>query len=207
MTGAAPTFYVYVYGRPDGTTFYIGKGLKRRALSLSPSRRTPHFMNIVEKYGRGNITLTLTPCASEAEAFALERKHIAAARLAGERIVNATDGGEGCSGRKPNVKSLAALTVWHGAFHRLSDGAKQRILEGRAKGRSIAKLWRASEAGRAHLRGLGEAGAVRLHQERSLRCGLCQEGFATRSAKAKFCSRRCEQRHRRAHGPVYSATR
>ena len=65
-------FFVYLYKRPDGSVFYVGKGTKRRALSVSPSRRNRKFMNILNKYGAKDVLLELIPCASE-EALHRER--------------------------------------------------------------------------------------------------------------------------------------
>lgn len=98
-------FFVYLYKRPDGSVFYVGKGTKRRALSVSPSRR---------KVGR--------------------------------------------------KKSVA---------------------------------WRKSEAGQAHLKKLAKIGKEALHRERTATCIECGCEFSTKSAKARACSRLCEQRNRR----------
>lgn len=101
-------FCVYTHSRPDGSVFYIGKGVEKRAYDFAPSRRTLHHKNVVAKYGRGNIKVKVIPCMGETEAFMLERVHIKLARDAGKALVNLTDGGEGCYGRKFTKEQLVA---------------------------------------------------------------------------------------------------
>ena len=101
-------FCVYTHSRPDGSVFYVGKGVEKRAHDFAPSRRTLHHKNVVSKYGRENIKVHVIPCMSETEAFMLERVHIKIARDAGKTLVNLTDGGEGGSGRKFTKEQLAA---------------------------------------------------------------------------------------------------
>lgn len=191
------TFYVYLYKRPDGSVFYVGKGTKRRAMSVSPSRRNLKFLNILNKYGTQNVTVELIPCESEQAAFELEVRTIREQREAGADLANFTDGGEGCANRKPTEKALAALSEWHGAFHRLSDEAQEKILSNLEEGRKRSAEWRKTDEGQAHLKSLGEAGRERLHRERTATCIECGVEFSTRSAKARSCSRLCEQRNRR----------
>lgn len=181
------SFCVYEHARPDGRVFYIGKGTKSRAYELSPSRRNAWHANIVAKYGRGNIILTLLPCRSESEAFDLERARIEMARAGGANIANLTDGGEGASGRAITSAQAAGL-----------EKGRQKGKKGRAGARPELAAWKLTEAGIAHMKALGAAGKARLHAERQVACCECGQAFITRSAKAKACSRRCEQRHRRA---------
>ena len=116
-----------------------------------------------------------------------EHKLIAQARLMGHVLVNLTDGGEGVSGRA------------------MSERQKQALEKGRVKGkrgrtgrRPELDAWRQSPAGREHIARLASEAAVRLHAERQAVCCECGEQFTTRSAKARACSRLCEQRNRRA---------
>lgn len=190
-------FFVYLYKRPDGSVFYVGKGTKRRAQSVSPSRRNRKFMNILNKYGAKDVLLELIPCVSEEAAFDLEVATIKRLREGGADLANFTDGGEGCSNRKPTEKALAALAAWQGAYHRLSDESKERICEGLAVGRKKSVAWRKSEAGQAHLKKLAKIGKEALHRERTATCIECGCEFSTKSAKARACSRLCEQRNRR----------
>ena len=187
------TFYVYTYRRPDGSPFYVGKGTRERAMSLSPSRRTEHFMNVVRKHGRDRVRVDLVQCASEREALCLEVEQIRLHRAAGADLVNLTDGGEGVSGRPMPEKSREAFAGWHGAFSRLPDDAKSAVLDALKRGRETASVWRASPAGREHIARLAAAGAENLHRERTIVCEQCGEEAVVRSGKARFCSSRCRQ--------------
>lgn len=184
---ASAKFCVYIHMRPDGSPFYIGKGLRRRAHDFAPSRRTEWHKNIVAKYGRENIGIKVIPCMDEHQAFFLERLHIKLARRKGASLVNLTDGGEGTAGHKANEKQLAAL-------------AKGRLKgkKGRPGPRPELDAWRLSPAGQAHQKKMGAIGAAALHRLRCVSCCECGSMFQTTSAKAKACSRACEQRYRRA---------
>lgn len=188
---ASFNFCVYTHARPDGRVFYVGKGVPERAYCMAPSRRSLWHQNIVKKYGRENILVRVIPCLCEEEAFALERVQIAIHRLDGCELVNLTDGGEGASG------------------HVMNEAQRQALEKGRRKGkrgvpgpRPNLDAWRNSPEGREHSRKMGEQGRIRLHAERSLSCAQCGVVFVTRSAKAKCCSRLCEQRRRRARQSV-----
>lgn len=189
-------FFVYVHKKPDGTPFYVGKGLLRRAYDFAPSRRTAWHKNIVAKYGRDAIMVEAIACLSEQEAFDVERRRIAEIRASGIDLVNLTDGGEGASGHVSNERQLAALAKGRGKGRTcLSDDAKQRIRAAHIKN---LQAWKETPEGKEHLRKLGEAGTARLHQDRVIVCQECGKEHGTQSAKARFCSRLCEQRNRRA---------
>jgi len=197
---ATSKWCVYLHSRPDGSVFYVGKGLRHRAFDFAPSRRTNHHKNIVNKYGRSNIGVCLVPCASEHEAFLLERAHIKMHKTLGRELVNLTDGGEGVGGRPATAKQLEGLKLGRGrsAYSRLSDSAKLAILDGLARGRTKRHVWQQTPDGIAHIRMLSTLGREVLHRERQPRCAQCGNEFNTRSAKARCCGRLCEQRHRRA---------
>ncbi len=180
-------FCVYHHKKPDGSTFYVGKGLRRRAYDFSPSRRTDWHKNIVSKYGKENILVQVYPCISEYEAFALEVAHIKMLKDSGASLVNLTAGGEGASG------------------HVANEAQREALAKGRMKGKRGVKgprkefeAWKLTSAGQEHMRKLGAAGAIRLHQLRTCTCKECGSSFDTKSAKAVCCSRLCEQRYRRA---------
>ena len=188
-------FYVYLHVRPSGEIFYVGKGSNRRAFDMSPTRRTAHHRNIVNKYGRDAIEVRMIPCMYEEEAFQLEKALIAIHK---PTLVNLTDGGEGRAGRPATPAQQAALAKGRSKLKTISVESKERILDGLARGRAKLDAYRASDAGKSHLERLAQIGKETLHRQRSLVCVQCEQSFVTRSAKAKCCSRLCEQRHRRA---------
>lgn len=194
LFGSTAKFCVYLHKRPDGSVFYIGKGLVRRAYDFSPSRRSAYHSNIVAKYGRENITVDVIPCSCEAEAFLLERAHISGARLLGWSIANLTEGGEGCSGRTVSERQAKALASGRGRGRKLSDEARRAMNDALVRGReTVARNGSLVE----HRKRLGADGAKRLHMERVINCANCGDGRVTKSAKARFCGRRCEQQARR----------
>lgn len=178
---------VYLHKRPDGSVFYIGKGRLHRAYDFAASRRTLWHRNIVAKYGRKSIGVEVIACSDEEQAFAKEREQIALAREKGESLANLTNGGEGAAGRKPTEKQLVALAKGRVVGKRGVSGARPQL-----------DVWRLSAAGQEHQKRVSQIGKMVLHTERSVICAECHEPFATTSAKAKCCSRLCEQRYRRA---------
>ena len=180
-------FCVYLHKRPDGSVFYVGKGIPRRAYDFNPSRRNLKHRNIVAKHGRENIGIQVIPCAHEFEAFALEKVHISIAKAFGSDLANLTDGGEGAAGHVANQAQRAAL-------------AKGRLKgkPGKPGRRPHLEAWLKTSDGIAHLKRLSEIGKLNLHKERTVVCHECGSEFTTKSAVAKCCSRLCEQRYRRA---------
>lgn len=111
MEAPAP-FYVYVHAKPDGTPFYVGKGRLRRARYLG--ERNAWHRAIVAKYNASNIKITLIACATEEEAFQVERATIARLRADGVQLCNFTCGGEGGSDPIPETRA------------KISEAAKRR---------------------------------------------------------------------------------
>jgi len=89
-------FYVYIHKKPDGTPFYVGKGIDNRAYQFA--KRTQWHKNIVAKYGKQNIIIEIVYCLNESQAFDLEKIYIKQIKDSGIMLVNLTDGGEGTSG-------------------------------------------------------------------------------------------------------------
>ena len=127
-------FYVYTHAKPNGVVFYVGKGFGRRAWYFG-SRRNPHHLAIINKYGAENIIVKLAPCDDEVAAFALEKELIEA--YGGVKgfggLVNQTDGGEGASGRPVSEKVLAAFNAARG----LPKTTRAR----KAASESLKRLW------------------------------------------------------------------
>ncbi len=103
-------FYAYIHARPDGTPFYVGKGIRERAVELT-SNRNKYHNNIVAKHGAENILVGKMDCSSEEIAFELEKGLIKCLRRAGVKLANMTDGGEGCSGLIYSEQSRAKMSA------------------------------------------------------------------------------------------------
>lgn len=198
-------FYVYIHKRPDGRPFYVGKGTGRRAFDFSPSRRTLHHQNIVRKYGRDNIVVEVIPCDDEASAFGLEKALISEHRPRG--LVNLTDGGEGAAGHVANERQQAALAKGRGKgrFGAMDAISQRNILDGLARGRSKFSAFIQTAEGKEHLRKNGQKARQVPRKPKTVVCAECGEDFTTTTSRAKCCSRKCEQRHRRAKEKLAAA--
>jgi hypothetical protein len=97
-------FYVYVHRRKtDGSVFYVGKGIGRRAWSFL--NRNPYWKSIAKKYGF-TVQIVVNNI-NEICAFSIERASI---KFYGrQNLSNMTDGGEGISGFRHSEKTKAAL--------------------------------------------------------------------------------------------------
>lgn len=84
-------FYIYTHARPDGSIFYVGKGVGDRARDFW--NRGEHHKRVVSKYGEQNIVVEAYAVFDEVHAYALERQLILAMRKAGIRLINQDDGG------------------------------------------------------------------------------------------------------------------
>ena len=89
------THYTYAHAKPDGTIFYIGKGIGRRAYSKN---RNDYWKRIVAKYGY-KVEI-LAHWNTEAEALSHEKLLISCIKDMGIELCNLTDGGEGTIGYK-----------------------------------------------------------------------------------------------------------
>jgi hypothetical protein len=86
-------YCVYIHTRPDGSVFYVGKGVPSR-----PYRRSGRNMTWkaeVEKVGNFIVKI-IESGLTEEQAFAKEIELIAEFREIGVNIVNQTKGGDGC---------------------------------------------------------------------------------------------------------------
>lgn len=102
-------FCVYAHTKPDGTIFYIGKGLKRRA--KEKRGRNKYWQNVVNKYGY-NIVILADNLSNE-QALAEEILLIEHFNKF-DALVNMTTGGEGMTGYKmpQSAKDKIRSTKW-----------------------------------------------------------------------------------------------
>lgn len=197
-------FYAYTHARPDGRVFYVGKGTDRRARDMAPARRKLWHMNIVRKYGRKNIAVSLYPTGDESQAFELEKFLISEFRDSGVVLINLTDGGEGCSGRSQSEKQREVFARGRGRAHfeRMPLESRQSVLDGLARGRLNSRAWRKSPAGKAHIMALVAVSVLKRKAKPSEHrtCTYCGAGFEARNWRAAHCDENCQQRHRRSLG-------
>lgn len=104
--------YAYIHCKPDGTPFYVGKGILRRAKYLG--ERNPYHQATVAKYGAKNIQIGMLECSSSDIAYELEAGIIKCFNRMGIPLTNFTAGGDG--GRSPCEATRK----------RLSEAAKKR---------------------------------------------------------------------------------
>ena len=98
------THYTYAHSKPDGTIFYIGKGIGRRAYSKN---RNDYWKRIVAKYGYEVQILAYWD--TEKESLDHEVLLIACMKDMGIELCNLTEGGEGATGYKHSEEHKASL--------------------------------------------------------------------------------------------------
>lgn len=102
------TFFAYVHCEPNGTPFYVGKGVRTRYKNFS--HRNEKHKKIVKKYGQENILIGKIDCSTNKAALDLEVGLIKCLKQMGYSLANLTNGGEGNVGWKcpPQVKQAVA---------------------------------------------------------------------------------------------------
>lgn len=98
-------YYAYVHCKPDNIVFYVGKGTLARAKNVR-AKRNQHYMRVVEKHGKENISVGVIECSSEKIAFDLEKGIIKCLKMSGIKLTNLTDGGEGNLGRIQTIEEI-----------------------------------------------------------------------------------------------------
>lgn len=138
---------VYLHTRIDGVVFYVGIGSLKRSDSVRG--RNQHWHNTVQKYGCYSITI-LYQNLSWDQACALEIELIKKYReLSGDKLCNATEGGDGAKGLKHSPETRAKLSeALKGNTHKLG---KKVSLETRTKISESRKGQTPSEETRAKI--------------------------------------------------------
>jgi hypothetical protein len=128
-------FYIYTHARPDGSIFYVGKGVGDRARDFW--NRQEYHKRVARKYGERNIQIRAYATIDEEHAYAAERQLILAMRKAGIRLVNMDDGGLGRRGMaftKEHREKLRAA----GMGHPVSEETRRKI-SAAGKGRVLSE--------------------------------------------------------------------
>lgn len=102
-------YYAYIHCKPDGTPFYVGKGLADRVRRIR--RKNKGHNAIVDKYGEAAILVGKMECSTDDTSKDLERGLIKRLKAMGAKLVNATEGGDGCVGYKPSPEVLLKMSL------------------------------------------------------------------------------------------------
>lgn len=141
-------FYTYSHSKPDGSIFYIGKGVEDRA--WQKDNRNTYWHNTVNKYGYK--VEVLAQWETEKEAFDHEKFLISCFKDMGIKLVNLTNGGEGSAGykwtdeQKANFDISGEKNPMFGKNHttetknKIAEKAKGRTITEQAKAKISAKL-------------------------------------------------------------------
>lgn len=175
-----PLFYVYIWRRPDGEPFYVGKGRKKRAHDIYD--RSEDFLAI---YHQGGCEVEIVDWfIHESQALAYEMELIAqyGRRQFGGLLVNRTDGGDGCVG---HVKSAEALEKW-----RAKNVGKRRDEQTKAR-ISAAKMGHpVSEESRAKMSASGMRRFEDPAEREKIRARVSDPSEETRSKMSSSQKRR-----------------
>lgn len=104
------TYYAYIHCKPDGTPFYVGKGVRARYKNFT--QRSEWHKRVTAKYGPENILIGKLSCTTNAAALELEVGLIKCFRKMSVTLVNKTEGGEGNVGwRCPDSVRIAVASA------------------------------------------------------------------------------------------------
>lgn len=159
------TFYTYFHSKPNGSIFYIGKGVEDRV--FSKDNRNIHWKRTVAKYGYEPKILAYWD--TEEEAFMHEKLLISCFKDMGYKLVNMTNGGEGSAGYKWTDEQKANFDMnnekngMFGKKHsketkkKISEKAKNRKLSIETKTK-LSKIFKNRKFSKEHLEKLKIAG-------------------------------------------------
>lgn len=148
-------FYVYLWKRPNGIPFYVGKGKKLRGILQNYGHNHNKFLQrTIRKLDCNKISVEFFSCDNEKKALTLEIKLIAQykRRNEGGVLCNLTNGGEGFSGLVFSKLHLHNLSLAHmGQTNGFRSGHKHS-LESRKKLSEAAKRQFSNPRARAAVR-------------------------------------------------------
>ena len=164
LAGAKP-FYVYVLCRPDGSPFYVGKGVNQRVFQHEAEARSTtaltHKLNLIRSLHKRGLAVLYHIDQSfhdETQALAHERHliaYIGRHDLKAGPLTNQTDGGEGTSNPSEESRQRRRDSLWGDAAdpeRQLANQYFQRLTPVRsvpikpvATFRNAAGLWKNDE--------------------------------------------------------------
>lgn len=134
MSNQNKQFFVYTHARPNGTVFYVGKGIGNRVGTVDRKHNRYHT-NIINKHGKENIIVRSMLCRDEQHAFDLEVKMIKALRNGGVKLANITNGGSGASGLVHSDESKCKLSNY--AKNRSNETRLKMSISAKARGFTV----------------------------------------------------------------------
>jgi len=135
------SFYVYLYFRPDGTPYYVGKGSGSRA-TVNHDRRKKKLVPIPSK-----DRIHVYECTSESEAFEIE-KHLISQYGRKDQgtgcLINLTNGGEGGASGKivsMEVRAKISATLKAKSTIQSAHAARGWTSERKERFKELRKTW------------------------------------------------------------------